>query len=85
MTIASTRSGNEQELLDAARGGSDDAFRRIVEEHRSGLHAHCYRMLGLLQDAEDALQDTLLRAWRGLSGFSGRSSLRTWLWRSTVR
>jgi RNA polymerase sigma-70 factor (ECF subfamily) len=80
MTIASIRSSNEQELLDAARGGSDDAFRRIVEEHRSGLHAHCYRMLGSLQDAEDALQDTLLRAWRGLSGFSGRSSLRTWLY-----
>jgi RNA polymerase sigma-70 factor, ECF subfamily len=81
MTIAATRSRNEQELLDAARGGSEDAFRRIVEEHRSALHAHCYRMLGSLQDAEDALQETLLRAWRGLSGFSGRSSLRTWLYK----
>ena len=69
-----------QELLDAARGGDEDAFRRIVEEHRSGLHAHCYRMLGSLHDAEDALQEALLRAWRGLPKFQGRSSLRTWLY-----
>jgi RNA polymerase sigma-70 factor, ECF subfamily len=81
MTIAAARSRNEQELLDAARAGSEDAFRHIVEEHRTGLHAHCYRMLGSLQDAEDALQETLLRAWRGLSGFGGRSSLRTWLYK----
>jgi RNA polymerase sigma-70 factor, ECF subfamily len=81
MTIAATRSRSEQDLLDAAREGSEDAFRRIVEQHRSALHAHCYRMLGSLQDAEDALQETLLRAWRGLSGFSGRSSLRTWLYK----
>jgi RNA polymerase sigma-70 factor, ECF subfamily len=59
----------------------DDAFRRLVEDHRSELHAHCYRMLGSLQDAEDALQDTLLRAWSGLPRFAGRSSLRTWLYR----
>jgi RNA polymerase sigma-70 factor (ECF subfamily) len=71
----------EQELLDAARGGDGDAFRRIVEDHRAELHAHCYRMLGSVHDAEDALQDTLIRAWRGLSGFGGRSSLRTWLYR----
>ena len=71
----------EQQLLDAVRGGSEDAFRRIVEDHRAELHAHCYRMLGSLHDAEDALQDTLLRAWRGLPGFGGRSSLRSWLYR----
>jgi RNA polymerase sigma-70 factor, ECF subfamily len=58
-----------------------DAFRELVEEHRAELHAHCYRMLGSLQDAEDALQETLLRAWRGLSAFEGRSTLRTWLYR----
>src|SRR5919112_2081313 len=59
----------------------EDAFRVIVEDHRAELHAHCYRMLGSLHDAEDALQDTLLRAWRGLPRFGGRSSLRTWLYR----
>jgi RNA polymerase sigma-70 factor, ECF subfamily len=60
---------------------SEDAFRLVVEDHRAELHAHCYRMLGSLHDAEDALQETLLRAWRGLPKFAGRSSLRTWLYR----
>ena len=59
----------------------DTAFDDLVEEQRAELHAHCYRMLGSLHDADDALQDTLLRAWRGLPGFRGRSSLRTWLYR----
>ncbi len=80
MAAISTHSLGEQELLEAARGGDEDAFRRIVERHRVELHAHCYRMLGSLQDAEDALQETLLRAWRGLPGFAGRSSPRTWLY-----
>jgi RNA polymerase sigma-70 factor, ECF subfamily len=71
----------ERELLEAARNGDEDAFRHLVETHRTALHAHCYRMLGSVHDAEDALQDTLLRAWRGLSGFDGRSALRTWLYR----
>ena len=81
MAATSTRSLPEQELLDTARSGDEDAFRRLVEPHQRELHAHCYRMLGSLQDAEDALQETLLRAWRGLSGFTGRSSVRTWLYR----
>jgi len=68
------------QLLEAARGGDERAFRHIVESHRSELHAHCYRMLGSVQDAEDAVQDSLLRAWRGLPRFDGRSELRTWLY-----
>jgi RNA polymerase sigma-70 factor (ECF subfamily) len=72
---------HEQQLLDAARAGDESAFARIVDQHRAELEAHCYRMLGSLQDAEDALQETLLRAWRGLPDFGGRSSLRTWLYR----
>jgi RNA polymerase sigma-70 factor, ECF subfamily len=57
------------------------AYRRLVETHRAELHAYCYRMLGSVHDAEDALQDVFLRAWRGLPGFEGRSSARTWLYR----
>ena len=65
----------------AAVRGDEDAFHRLVDRHRAELHAHCYRMLGSLHDADDALQDTLLRAWRGLPKFGGRSSFRTWLYR----
>jgi RNA polymerase sigma-70 factor, ECF subfamily len=81
MATPSTRStAREQDLLEAARAGDEDAFGRLVEPHRPQLHAHCYRMLGSVHDAEDALQDSLLRAWRGLERFEGRSSLRTWLY-----
>jgi RNA polymerase sigma-70 factor, ECF subfamily len=72
---------SERELLEAARRGDDNAYGRLVEPHRRELHAHCYRMLGSVPDAEDALQEALLRAWRGLPGFEGRSSLRSWLYR----
>jgi RNA polymerase sigma-70 factor (ECF subfamily) len=71
---------NERQLLEAARGGDEDAFARLVEPHRGALHAHCYRMLGSVPDAEDALQEALLSAWRGLPGFEGRSSVRSWLY-----
>ena len=74
----------EQALLEAACSGDEDAFRLLVEPHRGELHAHCYRMLGSLHDAEDALQDALLRAWRGLCGFGGRSTFRRWLYRITT-
>ena len=57
------------------------AFDEAVAPFRAELHAHCYRMLGSLHDADDALQDALLGAWRGLAGFEGRSSLRSWLYR----
>jgi RNA polymerase sigma-70 factor (ECF subfamily) len=71
---------NESQLLEAARAGDEVAFARLVEAHRRGLHAHCYRMLGSVPDAEDALQEALLGAWRGLPRFEGRSSLRSWLY-----
>jgi RNA polymerase sigma-70 factor (TIGR02960 family) len=68
-------------LVTRAQAGDGDAFRELTEPHRRELQVHCYRMLGSLQDAEDALQDTLLAAWQGLPGFEGRASIRTWLYR----
>jgi RNA polymerase sigma-70 factor (TIGR02960 family) len=69
------------DLMSRARAGDGEAFRELTEPHRRELQVHCYRMLGSLQDAEDALQDTLLSAWQGIGGFEGRASLRTWLYR----
>lgn len=71
-------------MLEAARRGDAVAFKRLVAPYRGELHAHCYRMLGSVQDAEDALQDALLGAWRGLSAFAGRGSVRSWLYRITT-
>ena len=69
------------DLIARARAGDGDAFRELTEPHLRELQVHCYRMLGSFQDAEDALQNTLLTAWQSLGGFEGRASLRTWLYR----
>jgi RNA polymerase sigma-70 factor (ECF subfamily) len=69
------------DLIARAQAGDGDAFREVTGPYLRELQVHCYRMLGSVQDAEDALQDTLLTAWQGLDGFEGRASLRTWLYR----
>jgi RNA polymerase sigma-70 factor, ECF subfamily len=68
-------------VVAAARAGDESAFTVLVERHRAELRVHCYRMLGSLEEAEDLVQETFLRAWRHLAGFEGRSTLRAWLYR----
>ncbi|MEU4393956.1 sigma-70 family RNA polymerase sigma factor [Kribbella sp. NPDC023855] len=75
----------ESEDLTAAREGDDAAFGRLVGPLRRELHAHCYRMLGSSHDADDALQDALLRAWKGIARFEGRSTVRSWLYTVATR
>ena len=70
----------ETALLDLARAGDEDAFRELVGAHHGELRSYCYQMLGSVQDAEDAVQNAMLRAWRGLGKFEGRSSVRSWLY-----
>ncbi|HEX3833704.1 MAG TPA: sigma-70 family RNA polymerase sigma factor [Solirubrobacteraceae bacterium] len=71
---------NETQLLKAARDGDERAYAALVEAHRGSLYAHCYQMLGSVHDADDAVQEALLKAWRALARFEARSSLRTWLY-----
>src|SRR3954452_7922189 len=79
-TLPTTSRSDPSALLTAAGRGDEGAFQELVERHRGELHAHCYRMTGSVHDADDALQDALLRVWRGLARFEGRSSLRSWLY-----
>jgi len=72
---------DELSPLTAALNGDQDAFERLVEPYRRELLVHCYRFLGALEDAEDMLQETLLRAWRGLHSYAGRASFRAWLYK----
>jgi RNA polymerase sigma-70 factor, ECF subfamily len=73
------------DLIDRARVGDEQAFGELVGPYRRELQVHCYRILGSALDAEDALQETLLAAWRGLAGFEGRSSVRVWLFQIATR
>jgi RNA polymerase sigma-70 factor (TIGR02960 family) len=72
------------DLVGRARGGDSGAFAELVGPHQAELRAHCYRMLGSLADADDALQDALLAAWQGLEGYRGDASIRTWLYKVTT-
>ena len=72
---------DEHAVLEAARSGDPDAFEQLIAKHRPSLHAHAYRILGSRHDADDATQEALLRAWRAITRFEGRSSVRTWLYR----
>ncbi|MFF0573259.1 RNA polymerase subunit sigma-70 [Streptosporangium saharense] len=71
----------EDPLVTAALAGDETAFAAVVERHRRELHVHCYRMLGSFEEAEDVVQETLLRAWRGRDGFEGSTLFRAWLYK----
>jgi RNA polymerase sigma-70 factor (ECF subfamily) len=81
MTLRRAHTTDERALIAAAQAGDERAFRHLVEPYRRALEVHCYRMLGSPHDAEDVVQETLLRAWRSLENFERRSSVRTWLYR----
>src|SRR6188474_522858 len=72
---------DETTYLNAARAGDQEAFAQLIEPYRKQILVHCYRILGSLEDAEDMLQETLVRVWKRLDSFEGRSSLRAWLYK----
>jgi RNA polymerase sigma-70 factor (ECF subfamily) len=74
-------SGAQAELLRRARSGDDVAFEELIRPYHREVHAHCYRLLGSAADADDAFQESLTAAWKGLAGFEGRASFRTWMYR----
>src|SRR4051794_10163839 len=76
-----TRNTDQRLLLAAAQAGDERAFRRLVAPYRHALEVHCYRMLGSTEDAEDGVEETLLRAWRAPERFEPRAQLQTWLYR----
>jgi len=81
LTIPRTNQEEAAALVARVRSGDEAAFVALTEPYRRQLHLHCYRMLGSFDEAEDLVQETLLRAWRGRAGFEGRSMVRTWLYR----
>lgn len=82
--VITVRDHSEDALVDAASRGDRKAFETLVVRHRKELHAHCYRLLASPDDADDAVQEATVRAWRGLAGFERRSSFRTWLFKITT-
>ena len=79
--MKNTSPENETTVLESARAGNQEAFGQLIEPYRQELLVHCYRILGSFEDAEDMLQETLLRAWKRLDSFEGRSSMRAWLYK----
>src|SRR5437764_631113 len=81
MPMTNPTESHRRLLLAAAQAGDESAFQRLIEPYRHALQVHCYRMLGSTQDAEDLVEETLLRAWRALDRFEPRAQFQTWLYR----